>query len=302
MVKIIISVFSIIALLILLTYSYNFYQNNRQVNRPDQNEITRALDKSIDWLHENRNTIETTHNPALWWMLKEASEIADNTELTAIYHGYKTSYLDRMPVNIWTPYFQKYYKPRVPDILSLQNFRDYQIFFVYALSCDSDLGSEPIVQKQLKPDFCTWHFLFPRCITHQQMGVRLMQQRNCGNSEALSQLSEALTDKIQSELVWDYRVGDAYLQRALMLAEVGRVADIKPIWIKRILDAQNPDGGWDDIHPIINMGDTTLGHTSKLPIISNLKSNFHATAQGIWLMSLLLNQYSTVLPHQPEEP
>lgn len=235
-------------------------------------------------------------------MLKEASEIAGNTELTAIYHSYKTSYLDRSPANIWTPYFHKYYKPRVPDILSLQSFHDYQIFFVYALSCDSDLGGEPVVQKQLKPDFCAWHFLFPRCITHQQMGVRLIQQRNCGNSEALAQLSETLTEKIQSELTWDYRVGDAYLQRALMLAESGKIEDIKPIWIKRILDAQNPDGGWDDIHPIINMGDTTLGYSSKLPVVRNIKSNFHATAQGIWLMSILLNQHTADLPHLPDEP
>ena len=296
MIKKITQAFTFIALIVLATYAYNFYQNNRQTNRPDHDEINQALDKSIAWLQSNRNEIEGTQNPALWWMLKESSDIAGKPELSEIYRSYKNNYLDKSPDNIWTPFLKRYYKPNIPDMAVLQKLYDYQVFFAYALSCDDDLGSEPVIQKQLDSDFCTFHYIHPRCVTHQQMAVRLMLERDCGDKETLSRLSEALTDIIRSELVWDFRVGDAYLQRALLLAESGKIDEIKPVWIKRIIDAQNPDGGWDDIHPIIRIGDSALGYSSLYLVFRETKSDFHATAQGIWLMSLLLNQHKTTAP------
>jgi hypothetical protein len=64
---------------------------------------------------------------------------------------------------------------------------------------------------------------------------------------------------------------------------------IKPIWIQRIIEAQNPDGGWNDLQPVLTLSDTKLiGWSSTLPRYASTKSEFHATAQGIWLMALLL--------------
>jgi len=276
---------------ILIVYAYSFYQNNKDMKFPENSEIRNSLNKSINWLESNRKTIESNNNPALWWMIKEASEASRIEELNAIYDNYEEKYLQKNPPNIWTPYFSKYYKPNVPDILQLRNLRDYQIFFIYALSCDNDLKSEPVIQKQLKVDFCSFHFLHPRCITHQLMGIRLMQQRNCGENELLQSVSSELTDIIQKELTWDFRVGDAYIQRTLMLAESGKFNLIKPVWINRILDAQNADGGWDDIHPFLTFHNgKILGLSSTLPVLKHSKSDFHATAQGIWLLSLLLKK------------
>lgn len=109
--------------------------------------------------------------------------------------------------------FDELYRPRVPEISALSNLYDYQIFFFYALSCDNDLSSEPIIQKQLKANFCSLHYLHPRCITHQLMGLRFMQRYQCGYEETVSNTITELQNDVVSELTWDFRVGDAYIQR-----------------------------------------------------------------------------------------
>ena len=86
-------------------------------------------------------------------------------------------------------------------------------------------------------------------------------------------------------------MGDAYIQRVLMLVDTGAYDQVKPVWISNIVGAQNADGSWDDLHPILNLGnDYVFAHTSTLPKIRKPKANFHATAQAIWLLSKLLNE------------
>jgi hypothetical protein len=259
----------------IFTAAYNIYLNNIDAPWPDNQKIDSALIKSIKWMQTNQSTIESDHKPGPWWMLKEASNISDKPELAEIYTHYKITYLDKQPPNIWTPYFEPNFKPKAPDILEIMDLDKYQIFFVYALTCGNDLGSLPLVKKQGNADFCSPYFLHPRCVTHQQMGVRLLQRTNCGNQEKLASLSSELVNIIHSQLTWDFRVGDLYLQRNLILAESSRVDLIKPIWIQRILEAQNSDGSWDDVYSIPGLGENSE------------KSTFHTTAQGVWLLSLL---------------
>jgi len=294
MIKTLIFLFIFTIVTLLAAGAFNVSQNNRNIEWPDRQQIDFAFDQSIKWLQTNSSKIERQHNPALWWMLKEASDISTNNDLKKIYNNYKKNYLDKNPLNIWSPYFSEYYKPRAPDIHSISNLKEYQIFFIYALSCDKDLETESVVQKQFLPDYCTPPFIYARCTTHQQMGVRLLQKHNCGNQERLSNLSTKLIEKIHNELFWDFRVGDAYLQRSLMIAEAGRIDLLKPVWIQRILEAQNPDGGWDDIYPIFKFNnDKIFGLSSSLPVLRKAKSTFHATAQAIWLLSLL-QKHSTL--------
>ena len=267
-------------------YSYAYYQNNKTVLPPTEQKIQEAFDKSIDWLHDNYNRIRQKHNPAMWWMIKEAADTSNNVRLTRLFQQYKRDYLDRTPLNIWSPFFNPNYTPYVPDILELDHLQPYQLFFAYALTCDADLGSEPIIKQQLSPDYCQNHYLHPRCVTHQQMGVRLLQQRGCGSHK---KLSSQLLDIIESEVTWDFRVTDSYIQRVLMLAEGGAVSKIKPIWIQRILEAQLSDGSWSDFYPVLTVAGKQLGFTSMYPRIDPETGNFHATVQGVWLTSLLLN-------------
>lgn len=275
-------------------FIWQVWQNNRHIKPVSQVEIQRHFLRSVDWLKTNYTDVESITNPILWWMVKQAAQTSKNDSLKTIYKKYKRDHLDINPPNLSTPMFDSFYHPRLPDISSLSILHDYQIFFFYALSCDDELASEPLIQKQLTPDFCSLHYLHPRCITHQLMGLRFMQRYQCGYDDTVKTTIEILQTVVTSELTWDFRVGDAYIQRVLMLTETGAYDSVKPIWIKNILNAQNEDGSWDDLHPILYLGnDRYLSHTSTLPKIKKPEADFHATAQAIWLLSLLLSQNET---------
>lgn len=276
---------------LVLYFGWCIWQNNIVIASSSQDEIKNHFDRSVDWVVLNYSSIEDVQNPILWWMIKQAGLNSSDERLKNIFSKYKKEYLDKMPANLSTPMFDKFYRPDVPDITSLSELRDYQLFFFYALSCDSNLGSEPVIQRQMVSGFCSTHFLRPRCITHQLMGLRFMQRYQCGYEDKVNVTIAELQKDVISELAWDFRVGDAYIQRVLMLVDIGAYAQVKPIWISNILKAQNKDGSWDDLHPILYLGnDYVFAHTSALPKIRKPKADFHTTVQAIWLLSLLLNE------------
>ncbi len=284
---------SLIVILFLLT-GWSIWQNNRDVTPVSQAVIKQHFDLSVDWLVSNYSKVENIQNPILWWMIKQTGLKSDNESLKNIFSKYKKEHLDKMPANLSTPMFDKFYRPVVPDIVLLSSLRDYQIFFFYGLSCDADLGSEPVIQQQMVSGFCSLHYLRPRCITHQLMGLRFMQRYQCGYEAKVKQTIGELRKTVVSELTWDFRVGDAYIQRVLMLVETGAFDQVKSVWISNILKAQNEDGSWDDLDPILYLGSGyVFAHSSTLPKIDKPGANFHTTAQAIWLLSLLLKETET---------
>ena len=273
------------ALLTVLLVCLGIYNNNIDVEQPTKNEISIALNDAVKWLEVNEHVIVKDHNPALWWILKEAYLVMNNKHLEKIYLNYKHTFLDSAPRNVWSPYFYDNYKPVIEDIFELYPMHEYQLLFVYSLSCSANIKDESIIQKQLKSDFCSNHFLHTRCVTHQLMAVRRLNKSQCGSYELLS---DELLGIIRQEIIYDYRVTDSYIQRALMLAESNR--PLKPIWISKILAAQKDDGGWADFYPLMKLGSLQIGSASISIKKGPKKSDFHITAQAIWLLSLLLNQ------------
>ena len=287
--KTFISITALAFTILLLSFFWQVWNNNRDIPPASSKDIALHFKRSIDWLEINYSNVENSRNPILWWMVKQAADISDNSRLKTIYSRYKQNHLDPNPPNLSTPMFDVFYRPNMPDISYFSALDDYQIFLFYSTSCDTDLGSEPLIQRQLLPDYCSAHFIRPRCVTHQLMGLRFMQRYQCGYDDIVSTSIEELKSTIISELTWDFRVGDAYIQRVLMLVDSDAYDRVKPVWIKNILDAQNEDGSWDDLHPIIYLSDDKiLAFTSKLPTIKQQKSSFHTTAQGIWLLSMLV--------------
>ncbi|HHJ34704.1 MAG TPA: hypothetical protein ENJ87_02965 [Gammaproteobacteria bacterium] len=271
--------------------------NNRDEKSPSHAVLQTHFHRSVSWIGSSYAEIESIPNPILWWMIKQAAEVSHDTALEKIYSRYKKAHLDTQPPNISTPMFDKFYHPRMPDISAFSKLQPYQTFFFYALSCDEDLSTEPLIQQQMQPGACPVHYLHPRCITHQLMGLRFMQRYQCGYDDTVNNTILALQEQVLSELSWDFRVGDAYIQRILMLVDTGAYDRVKPVWINRFLQAQNEDGSWDDLDPVLALGkNKVLAHTSMLPKIAEPKADFHATAQAIWLLSLLLDETKPVEP------
>ena len=292
--------------------------NNAEVPFPSQVEIEQSQLKAIGWIKAHESEVLDTENAALWWMLRDSAALTGNAYLVGLYAKYYERYLAHNPRNGWHYLFDKESDVWLP-ISELAQLPDYNQFFLYGLSCDSSLRKQSQVAKLLGADACgtipsPTYFRDPACVTHQLVGVRFMHQRRCEDDMRTGVLIRTLQDKIVVEATWDFRgVVDSYIQKILMLAESGAAQRIKPIWLKRVINAQRMDGGWDDFDEIfpLNRGRSFgwAGWSAHGWIwIRHPKSSFHATAQGLYLMSLLQSHstgaidrpFKSVLPSNTE--
>lgn len=267
-------------------YAGLFYVNNRASAWPDQVRISASFAEGVDWLGTHREEILGQNNPALWQMVQQSAELTQDPSLLALFADYRSRYLERGR-NIWLPLFYpgRWVSIRTEDTA---NMPDYNLHFVYAISCDPELAQQPLVQAQLSADYCDRRPWSPACATHQLMGFRFMQRGNCGDPQATEAAVSQLQTRITQLLTWDPRVVDVYLQRVLMLVESGAKQQVKPVWLDRVLDAQLADGGWSGTDPLISLpGSISLGFDARGLTLENPRSGFHATAQGVLLMSLL---------------
>ncbi len=283
---------SILALTLLFSVSYFYlvYKNNINTPRPSKQEIQQALDKSTNWVLKNQDEVLKINNPVIWWFITKSAALTDNYELSRLARKYGSSMVNKN--SPWAGYWKK--KSSFAYITgSLDYLEEYQRFFIYALSCDTDLGDEKIIQEQFNLNYCDWRPYYSSCITHQLMGIRLLQIKNCGDQNLNRRLSTQLTDLVEKQLIWDPRVGDVYIQRTLMLVESGNQDKVKSIWLRNILDAQQDDGGWASFDKILPVPDDKyFGFSYKFVDIRKPVSNLHPTAQAIYLLSLVSKQYA----------
>jgi hypothetical protein len=88
------------------------------------------------------------------------------------------------------------------------------------------------------------------------------------------------------------------MQRVLMLVESGAKELVKPIWIRHLVNAQRIDGGWASFDPLIPLtGDRYFGYGAKFfTVKKSPRSDFHMTAQGVLLFSMLNNSKGSISP------
>jgi hypothetical protein len=245
------------------------WQNNRKVEPASSEEIGRALYRGIGWLRARREQILEDPNAVLWWMVERSAILCGDTKLAVLSSEYKRRHFDDSPNHPWQHLFDPDAAVRVTR-RSLSDLPYYNAHWLSALTCDPRLASLEFVSRQNHPHFCSDR-PEPACITHQLMGMRFMQSRGCGDPEVVASTIRSLQDEIVRLLTWDVRVVDVYVQRILMLVESGAGARLKPVWLSKVLDAQQRDGGF----------------CWKRPSMGRPFSNFHTTAQAVMLLSLL---------------
>jgi len=119
-------------------------------------------------------------------------------------------------------------------------------------------------------------------------------EKNCNLLADINEVVKSLQGDIKWQLTFDIRVVDVYLQRVLMLLITGAEKDIKPVWIHQLIDHQLDDGGWSNFVELLPLpGEKSLGFSPKILSIGNAKSDFHATAQGVLILSSLLKNKIT---------
>jgi hypothetical protein len=283
-------------LLVILFATYHLWHNNRSIEAPSVSSISASFEKGVGWLLNNREAILGNNNSMLWWFIQESADITQDERLLVLFHEYKRRHLDPYPSNIWRHLFDD--QSKTPIILrQLEYFPDYNLHFIYGVTCSPDLEREEIIRRQNEPEFCAnYHPFSPACVTHQLMGARFAQRRGCLDPQVAQELVHALQKKVIRQLVWDPRVVDVYIQRVLVMAESGMLKELKPVWLQRVLDAQLDDGGWSNFYflfPVSHMHSIGFkGHQLVLQNPEEIKGSFHATAQGVFLMSLVASEWN----------
>ena len=288
--KFLLAIFCLVLLLVLI-YAALIYENNRDTAPVSQQGLKASLENATQWAVNNREAILEQNSAMLWWWIKRSAEISNDYRLLKLYKDYHQRYIDSNYASVWRPLFTQSVAPtNLPE--RLMKFPDYNIYFIYGFTCDQTLAELPIVRAQMGDNFCAdEHPVSPACVTHQLMGLRFRQQSQCGDRDAMAQQVSVLQSKIERQLTRDPRVVDVYIQRVLMLADTGAAEKLSPVWVSRVLEYQNVDGGWGGFQPVIGLaGGKSLGFSARSLTVSEPKSTFHATAQGILLMTLLLNE------------
>lgn len=295
----------LLAVVVLLAVVYGglAWHNNRSALPPTPHDVVASWEKSVSWLMNNRAKVLQDKNPILWWMVGQSAELTGDPRLQALFDDFRHEYKLNYNKSIWQTFFNpSYYWGENFPAASYNGLSDYHQYFLFSLTCSEEMAAQPVIVAQHDPDFCLKaHPLSPACLTHQLMGYRFLQRTQCDRVAGLDEKVSILQRSIEQQLVWDPRVVDVYIQRVLMLEDSGARERIKPRWLQRVLDAQLVDGGWSDLQPLVPLGGGRyFGFNARLAGVDSVKGNFHATAQGLWLTSLLQGKVTTASDNRSE--
>ena len=272
---------------------YCEHLNRARVAALTPTEARASFDRASAWIQRNREATLRESNPMLWLFVRDASRLAGDAQLEALANTYQEQ---SARDNLSRFFFDSSGRDQARSArLDLSGWPDaYQALFAYGITCNGPLRFDPAVEQMLSPAACEAGHAWlrnPWCRTHQLMGLRFVQKNHCNPEEETARTIGTVQDGILSELRWDYRVEDAYLQKVWTLIESGRRSEVEPVWVRRILEAQEADGGWtgaDVITPLPG-GQALFWEGGMRPRTGPIpRSNFHATAQGLYLMALLL--------------
>lgn len=280
----------------LCLYLLGYYHNNRQQPYPVQSQVAAQLESSLNWLTSHEAELLNHANPMLWWMLYEAHQLTQDPRLQQLLNKYQQRF-PRIREGVWSPLFGG--QPRsYLAAYSVQGLPYYNQHIIYGLNCAADIAEEiPLVAQQNEANFCfqASYIYRPACLTHQMMGIHLLEKQNCGLLDNAEQVSRALQQSIAAQLRWDFRVVDVYLQRVLMLLVTGAEDLLRPAWLQRVLAHQLADDGWAGEAPIVSLGGHSLLFNSRGiglgPDSAQMRANYHATAQGVLILSYLQAQF-----------
>jgi hypothetical protein len=285
---------------------------SRSVAAPTMAERQLAYDRAAGWIRQNEASVLNEGNSALWWMINVAAQTMDDSYLLELVRRWKEIHVTSSPLaSAWV----RMVDPKSPasDLgYNTQALGGYQKFFLHALTCqplEMDDGDSSVFTREnmCRPQTIKVMRGEPACTTHQLMGLQLYKRSHCVEPPGMSELEAQLFDDVLTQLQWDPRVRDVYIQRVLVLQWFGRSDQIKAIWLKRVLAAQQTDGGWawNVKFPELPAWLQSFRSAWQTLVLQNVPdqhdtSDLHPTAQGLLLMALSLrgNSPASAMPAQ----
>lgn len=288
-------------LIALALLAWAHWLGNRDVPAVTQAEIDLRYAKAMAWLRANETTVDASNNAALWWMVQAAAQRTGDPYLHELLaRAESRMFPPGQPPLPW----KRMLHPRTEGVTvanDLSRLHAYQRFFHHALTCVAAQGPGGDSSLFLETPVCrpVWRQLVKgdaACSTHQLMGLKLFRQTGCMPPRDLAPLEAELAGDIVQELTLDPVMKDAYIQRVLMLVWQGHADQVKPVWLRRVLEAQNTDGGWQghrrmpELPSWLQPWEVRERLARRWPrrfSPEKVDKDFHATAQGLLLLALL---------------
>lgn len=282
-------------------YTLLAWLENREAAPVSQAEARASYERTLAWLKHHQASVMLDDNLALWWMVQAAGHLKRDPYLLDL--AARQQFARFGPGAV--PHAHKRMLDPAADIVDVwfipEKLEPYQRFFFHALSCkplplDEGDTSRFLHENMCRPQLGEVLFGDPACTTHQYIGFRFLRSVGCPRTPRFAELESELLDDIEHQLVLDPVFKDAYLQRVLMLIWSGRQERVKPIWIRRVMKAQQADGGWMGYRQIPEIPGPLQPWTvreqwaARFPGVfksDGRKLDFHATAQGLLIMALL---------------
>lgn len=270
-------------------------QLNREESAVSPQEALRSFERALDWFRANEQVVLQDGNAALWWMVDAAARRSAHPYLANLV----TRHVDLMnPPGMAQSPWRRLVQPKSPFEplgAAADGLEGYQKFFLAAVTCDITNESRPyFIGHVCRPVWAKVWGGDRVCSTHQLMGLMLHERNGCTVVPAGARLSEELLDDIEGQVLVDPWMRDATIQRVLMLAWAGGLERPRPAWVRRVLGAQQLDGGWAGGSALPEWPSWMQPSAVKAPwsrsaadgAVLATRSDFHATAQGLLLSAL----------------
>lgn len=266
-----------------------------------------AFERAVGWVKANEATLIADPNSALWWMVQTAAERTGHTYLKELVARAAQAAYGIGPASPW----QRVIYPQAPlsdAYLDTNVLEPYQALFIHAVTCrpiimaDGRNSTELLSANTCRPQVPKVFWQDTVCSTHQFMGLQLYRRAACAPQPGMPKVEAELLADIRQQLHWSVPVNDAYIQRVLVMAWFGPADQFEPVWLRRVLDAQQPDGGWMGRWqfpelPLAIQPWPVRQHLARwMPGLINpnvLHTDFHASAQGLLLSALALSAAQT---------
>lgn len=266
-----------VATIALLVLSVIFNNIDPWTDKKFQQRLDSAIVEVERWVVEHKTDISTKKNAALLTMLAHCNRMHNNLQFSTIIDRFlksPTSHYSRCwkaEVDPNHPIFQDDLNKAIAEE-SLDNK-----WALYALS--PDMANITAEQLQLfEPD--KWQH---RKLTHQLWALTILK-RTKGPDPKLDNLIEHLCSRLSSQLYFDLAVTDIYIQKVAFVLRAGHPEKIRRRWIERIIQNQNPDGGFNDRWLCFTSG--RRPRFSKAP-----PSDQHATIQALHALYMAKYKY-----------
>lgn len=274
---------------------------NRELPPPTEAERQQAFRRAVSWVRINEAQLLREHNMPLWWFVQTAAERSQDPDLVALMARYRAVAVQEGVTRL--PWWRMV-DPKADTrqgLVPVDTLEPYQRFLYHALTCEPQALPQGDTRAFLAPGICrpmlTQVILNdPVCSTHQLAGVMLLERVACTRKDAPPALAHTLLHDIEQQMTWDVVLKDAYLQRVMMLMWQGQPGQLKPVWLHRVYQAQQPDGGWAGGRQFPELPQWAQPWVLRARLATwwpsrfhaGAGSDFHASAQGLLISALAL--------------